>query len=125
MRVVEFARLAVEHALSRKALDPVLLEVADRSTYTDYILIVSGRSERQLEAIADGIVEGLASHGCRPQSVEGVGTHWVLVDYGDFVVHVFLHPVREFFDLEGLWSDGARVHLDVPPEGRLSAAEAY
>lgn len=111
--------------METQALDPVLIDVGTKSTYADYLLLLSGRSQRQLEAIAEGILERSAAAGRRPQSVEGIGTHWVLIDYGDLVVHAFLHPVREFFDLEGLWADGPRLPLQVPPESRLSAAEAY
>lgn len=121
----EIVRMAAERAIDKKALDPVVLDVTNKAAYTDFLLIVSGRSDRQLEAMADGIVEGLAEHGLRPLGVEGAGTHWILIDYGELVVHAFLHAVREFYDLEGLWADAARVPLDVPPESRLSAADAY
>jgi ribosome-associated protein len=113
----ETALLAVEAALEKKALEPTLIAVGAESSYTDYILILSGRSERQVQAIADGIAERFAEAGIRPLGIEGVG-EWVLLDFGDLVVHVFNHAAREFYDLEGLWIESPRVMLAVPEEAR-------
>lgn len=121
----DLATRAVEFATDKKALEPVLLDVSERSTYADYILVLSGRSDRQLGAIVEGIVDGLAKQGARPLGIEGADTPWMLIDYGDVVVHVFLHSTREFYDIEGLWFDAPRVPLEVPPESRLSAADMY
>jgi len=118
--------VATAAALDKKALEPVLLDVREATSYTDFILIVSGRSDRQVQAIADGILDRVAEEQVRPLGVEGDREgHWTLVDLGDVVVHVFYHPRREFYDLEGLWSDAPRVRLEVPPEARLSAEHAY
>jgi ribosome-associated protein len=118
--------VAAEAALDKKALEPVLLDVRGATSYTDFILVVSGRSDRQVQAITDGIVARMAAEGVRPLGVEGDREgQWVLIDLGDVVVHVFFHQLREFYDLEGLWSDAPRLQLEIPPEARLSAENAY
>lgn len=111
---------AVEASYTKNAYQPVLLDVAEMSSYTDYILVLSGRSIRQVEAISEGIQHELKAQGHDPLGVEGRrGDQWILLDYTDVVIHVFHHPVREFYDLEGFWSEAARVELDVPPELRV------
>src|SRR5512139_1488874 len=120
------AMRALALALDKKALEPVLLDVRELCSFCNYQLVVSGRSDRQVDAIADGISLGLKGEGLRPLGAEGARTgQWSLLDYGDFVVHVFLHAAREHYDLEGLWNDAPRVPLDVPAEARLPAGEAY
>jgi ribosome-associated protein len=118
---------AMEAALEKKALEPVLLDVTEQGTYTDYILVVSGRSDRHVQAVADGVLEALKKwRGAQPLSVEGKRDgQWTLLDFGDLIVHVFYHPMREFYDLEGLWVDAPRVHVDVPPESRIQVNDAY
>lgn len=117
---------ALELGLDRKALEPVLLDVHELCSFCNYQLVLSGRSDRQVDAIADGIVAGLKQEGLRPLGSEGARTgQWALLDYGDFVVHVFLHSAREHYDLEGLWNDAPRVELDVPEEARIPADETY
>ena len=116
------AMLAVAAALGKKALEPVLLDVRDQSSYTDFILLLSGSSDRHVQSVGDAVVEELAKHRVRPVGVEGQQHgHWTLIDYGDVVVHVFYHPVREFYDLEGLWCDARRVALEVPPDARIAS----
>lgn len=116
---------ALALALDKKALEPVLLDVRDLCSFCNYQLVVSGRSDRQVDAIADGIAAGLKAEGLRPLGAEGARTgQWSLLDYGDFVVHVFLHSAREHYDLEGLWSDAPRVPIDVPDDARI-LPEAY
>jgi ribosome-associated protein len=111
------AEAAIEAALDKKALLPVLLDVSERATYTDFIGIVSGRSDRQVEAIAEHVAATLKARGWQLLSREGNGSgRWTLLDFGDIVVHVFYHPVREFYDIESLWIDAPRVKLKVPPE---------
>jgi ribosome-associated protein len=120
------AMRALALALDRKALEPVLLDVRQLCSFTNYQLLLSGRSERQVDAIAEAIEVGLKEQGLRVLGAEGArGGQWALLDYGDFVVHVFLHAAREHYDLEGLWSDAARVPIDVPPDARVPAGEAY
>ncbi len=117
---------ALELALDKKALEPVLLDVRTLCSFCNYQLVISGRSDRQVDAIADGITAGLKQEDLRPLGAEGARSgQWSLLDYGDFVVHVFLHSAREHYDLEGLWNDAPRVPLEVPADARLPAGEAY
>ena len=120
------ARLALEAALDKKALEPVLLAVHGLCSYTNYILMVSGRSDRQVDAIADSIVSRLRDQGLRPLGTEGMGSgQWVLLDFGDFLVHVFRHAVREHYDLEGLWIEAKRVEIEVPADARATLDDRY
>jgi ribosome-associated protein len=117
------AKAAIAAALDKKAVEPVLIDVTGRASYADFIAVVSGRSDRQVDAIADGVCEALAARGRRPMGREGVRNgRWVLVDFGDLVVHVFYHPLREVFDIESLWIDAPRVKLQIPAEARADAA---
>lgn len=117
---------ALALALDKKALEPVMLDVRQLCSFCNYQLVVSGRSDRQVDAIADGISAGLKAEGLRPISTEGARSgQWALLDYGDFVVHVFLHSAREHYDLEGLWNDAPRVPLDVPADARIPVDEHY
>lgn len=103
---------AAELGLEKKAFDLQLLNVKDLSTLTDYLLIASGRSDRQVSAIAEEIRLGLKEQGITPLACEGVDEgRWALLDYGDFMVHVFQPSVRSFYDLEGLWSEAPLVAL--------------
>ncbi len=111
----------VRAALEKKAYDLVLLDVQKVSSFTAYFLICSGRSDRQVQAIARSIEEDLKKMGIRPLGMEGFeGGQWILMDYEDVVVHVFLDPVRKFYDLEGLWLDAPRVDR-VEQEARSSS----
>ena len=103
----------VQAALGRKAKKPVLLDVRELSSVADYFIICSGRSHRQVSAIADYIQLDLKKKGIRPLSVEGKKEgHWVLLDYGHVILHVFFEPLREFYDLESLWIDAQRINID-------------
>jgi ribosome-associated protein len=120
------AMRALSLALDKKALEPVLLDVRELCSFCNYQLVLSGRSDRQVDAIADGIAAGLKAEGLRPLGSEGARTgQWALLDYGDFVVHVFLHSAREHYDLEGLWSDAARVPIEVPADARVPVDDTY
>lgn len=100
----------VKAALGRKAFDLVILNVRDLTSIADAFIICSGRSNRQVIAIAEFIQAELKKHGIRPLSVEGKKEgHWVLLDYGHVIMHVFYEPVRSFYDLEGLWIDAKKV----------------
>ncbi len=117
---------ALTLGLDKKALDPVLLDVRALCSFCNYQLVLSGRSDRQVDAIADGISAALKLEDLRPIGTEGARTgQWALLDYGDFVVHVFLHSAREHYDLEGLWSDAPRIPIEVPPEARIPVDDAY
>ena len=121
----ELAIGALEAALEKKALMPVLIEVSAMASYTDFIGIVSGRSDRQVEAIADGVSQFMKLHGRRVIGHEGTGNgRWTLLDYGEIVIHVFYHPVREFYDLESLWIDAPRVKIAIPPDAILAQPDA-
>ncbi|MEZ4403973.1 MAG: ribosome silencing factor [Kofleriaceae bacterium] len=116
------AMQAVAFALDKKALAPVLLDVRGLCTYASFQLVVSGRSDRQVDAICEGIVVGMKEAGTPPLSTEGKRSgQWALIDFGDLIVHVFHHPVREHYDLEGLWIDAPRVPLDLPADAQVSA----
>jgi len=123
----ELALEAMEAALEKKALEPMLLEVKEHSSYTDFILLLSGRSDRHVQAVANAVTEHLKNTlGVMPLGVEGKRDgQWTLLDFGDVVVHVFYHPVREFYDLEGLWIDAPRVPIDVPADSRIAVNDAY
>jgi ribosome-associated protein len=121
----EVALSAVSAALDKKALEPVVLDVRGLASYTDFIVLLSGRSDRQVGAIADAVVEALGKERKRPIGKEGAkGGQWALLDFGDVIVHVFHHPVRDFYDLESFWVDAPRLPLEVPPEARVGA-ESY
>ena len=110
-RALACTRAALEH----KAYDLVVLETGHVSSIGDYFVICTGRSDTQVQAIAEAIESDLRAHGERPISVEGVSHgQWVLMDYGDVVVHIFNLPVREFYDLERLWVRAPRVELPEP-----------
>jgi ribosome-associated protein len=108
--------LATLHAASeKKAIEPVVLDLREISSFTDYFVIVSGANERQVQAISDAVYESLKKAGHAAARVEGYKTaEWILLDYGDFVVHVFEEKARKFYDLERLWRESKRVEL--PPE---------
>jgi ribosome-associated protein len=122
---LEAAKAAIDAALDKKALLPVLIDVSSLASYTDFIGIVSGRSDRQVDAIADGILATMKARGRSLLGQEGSGSgRWTLLDFGDVVVHVFYHPVREFYDLESLWVDAPRIQLRIPPEAVMAQPDA-
>jgi ribosome-associated protein len=109
------ALLLTRFALEKKARDLVVMEVRDVTSIGDYFIICSGSSDRQVQSIAQGIEENLSEAGHPPLSVEGVHRgHWVLMDFSDVIVHIFYEPVREFYDLEGLWGHAPRAELPEP-----------
>ncbi|HSO18487.1 MAG TPA: ribosome silencing factor [Desulfosarcina sp.] len=100
----------VKSALGKKARDPVLLDVRHLTSLADAFLICHGTSNRQVTAIAEHIQRDLKKQGIKALSVDGLKEgHWVLMDYGHVVVHVFYESTRSFYDLEGLWSDARRI----------------
>jgi ribosome-associated protein len=110
---LELARRIVELAEDKKAADIVVLELGELTTLADYFIICSGGSERQLDAIADGIVSTLRNERIRPIGREGVpASHWVLLDFGSVIVHIFTPPERDYYGLEKHWS-AARTILRV------------
>ena len=102
--------LYVKAALGRKALGLVVLDVRELTSVADAFIICSGRSNRQVTAIAKFIQTELKKSGIKPLSVEGKKEgHWVLLDYGHVIIHVFYESVRNFYDLEGLWMDAKKI----------------
>jgi ribosome-associated protein len=107
---LDLARRIVELAEDKKAADIVLLDLSALTTLADYFVIASGNSERQLDAIADGIVSGLRDEKVKPFGREGTAaSHWILVDYGGVIVHVFTPPERDFYQLERHWAEAKTV----------------
>lgn len=112
---------ALSAASDKKALNAVVLDLREIASFTDHFVIVSGTNERQVQAISDEIYERLKKAGSTAARVEGYKTaEWILLDYGDFVVHVFEDKARKFYDLERLWRESKRI--DLPPE--LAGANA-
>jgi ribosome-associated protein len=110
---LDLARRIVELAEDKKAADIVLLDLGELTTLADAFVICSGGSERQISAIADGIIEGLKDERVKPIGREGTSeSHWVLIDYGSVIVHVFTPPERDYYQLERHWS-GAKTVLRV------------
>ena len=112
----ERIRRTINAAWEKKALNLTVLDLREIASFTDYFVIASGTNRRQVQAISDEVVEQLKHSGTRAARVEGYQTaEWILVDYGDFVVHVFDEKARRFYDLERLWREARRV--DVWPPG--------
>jgi len=103
---------AIKAASDKKATDIVALQLTEIASFTDYFIICSGTSSRQVQAIADEVTEKLRRIGTRPLNIEGykVG-EWILMDYGDFIIHIFSETARRFYDLERLWRDARRVKI--------------
>ena len=109
-------QLAIKCASEKKAFDLIALDLRSIASFTEFFIIASGSNQRQVQAIADEINEQLKKQlGTRPVRIEGYNTgEWILVDYGDFIVHVFNSEAREFYDLARLWLDARKVEI---PEG--------
>ncbi|NVM56775.1 MAG: ribosome silencing factor [Desulfobacterales bacterium] len=102
----------VKAILGMKAFDVVVLDVRALASFTDTFIICSGRSHRQVSAIAEFVEQNLKANGIKPLGIEGLREgHWVLMDYGDVIIHVFYEPVRTLYDLEGLWSDAKQIEV--------------
>jgi len=110
---IEIARLCVHAAVEKKAQDPIILDVRKICSFTDYFVIMSGRSTRHVQGLAEAIEAELRSKRLSTTKAEGLqeGT-WVLLDFNDVVVHIFYSESRKFYDIEGLWHDAPRITLD-------------
>ena len=109
----EKALLCARQAEQYKALEIVLLDLSGFSSFSDYFLICSGMSSRQVQGIADNLETGLREYGMRPLGIEGRSEgHWILMDYGDVIIHIFYEPIRYHYDLESLWSESKKVRLE-------------
>ncbi|HRI04106.1 MAG TPA: ribosome silencing factor [Pyrinomonadaceae bacterium] len=106
-------KLAIQCASDKKAYDLVALDLRSIASFTEFFIIATGANQRQVQAIADEIKEQLKEQlNSRPVRIEGYASgEWVLVDYGDFIVHVFNKEAREFYDLARLWLDARKVEL--------------
>ena len=106
-------REAIHAAQDRKALDLRVLNLEGSASFTSYFLICSGTSTRHTQAICDGVVEGLKKSGCPPVHIEGYSkAEWILVDYLNFIVHIFVERAREFYDLERLWKGAPGIPIE-------------
>jgi ribosome-associated protein len=111
-RVPKAIKVAIAAAADKKAEQALLLDLRKSSAFTDFFLIVNGTNIRQVQAIADTIEEALRDIDVKPSLIEGYERgQWVLIDYFDFVVHIFLPSTREFYALERLWGDAKRIEL--------------
>jgi len=109
----ELVELAARTLLAHKGQDLLVLDVKSLSSLGDYFLICSGGSKRHVQALAQHLQETLKQVGVMPLGLEGVDEgHWVLLDYIDVVIHLFIKPLREFYDLEGLWVEAHRVPVE-------------
>jgi ribosome-associated protein len=112
LTLLKWASLAAD---AKQAADPVALDVSGRTPLTDVFLMVSGRNERNVVSIAEGIEDALLQHGAKPLRREGRSEgRWVLLDFGDLVVHVFHEEDRLYYSLERLWKDCPALPIDLP-----------
>ena len=108
-------------AAEKKAIETVVLDLREIASFTDYFVITSGANERQVQAISDEVFETMKKAGTPPARVEGYKTaEWILLDFGDFVFHVFDEKARKFYDLERLWRESRRVELPAELTGETS-----
>jgi ribosome-associated protein len=104
--------LATQAALDKKALDLIVLDLRKASSFTDFFVVCTGTTVRQVHAIADAVQEAMKKKGVKPALVEGYERgEWVLIDFFDFIVHVFTPATREYYGLERLWGDAERIEV--------------
>lgn len=117
------AEIILKAALSKKAANPILIRLAELTTLADYFLIVSAGSAKQVQAVAEAVMTEARAHKFARYSAEGITQgNWALLDYGDVIVHIFQPAVREFYDLEGLWSEAPREQLSPELIAEIQAA---
>lgn len=105
--------VAVKSILDHKGLEPVILEVKELCSFADYFIVCSGGSRRHVLALAQHLEEALSEAGAKPLGVEGLEEGlWVLMDYNDVVTHIFSQPLREFYNLEGLWAEAPQTRVE-------------
>ena len=110
---LELARFAAQAALDKKAEDLVVLDVRGLSSFTDFFVIMSGRSTRHVQGLAQAVDAALRHKNVKDGNTEGLNEgHWVLLDYNDVIVHIFYNEDRSFYDIEGLWHDAPRVEME-------------
>jgi ribosome-associated protein len=114
---------ALQAANDKKAIGIVVLDLREIASFTDYFVITSGSNERQVQAISDEISEKLKKSGTSVARIEGYKTaEWILLDYGDFVIHIFADKARKFYDLERLWRESKRIELPVELAGEIDSS---
>ena len=114
---LEAARIAARAAASKQGEQVAILDVRELISITDYFVITSGASDRQVKTIAEEVMRALKAEGVRPVRVEGeTGARWILLDYVDLVVHVFHHEERDYYRLETLWQDAPRIDPELESE---------
>jgi len=120
----KLALAIAEAGLDKKALEVVVIDVEGKVDYSDFVVVMSGRSDRQVSAICKGIEQDLREkHHVKCLAIEGLPqAQWALMDFGDVIVHVFHEDVRGYYDLETLWMDAARVNVEAGPRESLKGA---
>jgi ribosome-associated protein len=109
----KIALLSAQAGLEKKAADVEIVDVTGKVDYADYLVLMTGHSDRHVSAIADAVDQLLAQNGSRAISIEGLPqANWVLIDFVDVVVHVFEESTRSLYDLDGLWMDAQRIPLE-------------
>lgn len=109
----EIARLAYEALDDKKAEDIKILEIGNLTVIADYFLIANGTNSSQVQALVDNVLEVLNKRGYDPKRIEGIrSTNWILMDYGDVIIHIFSKEDRLFYDLERIWRDGKLVSIE-------------
>jgi ribosome-associated protein len=122
--LIERTRKIVEAALERMAERPIALDVREVTSFADVVIVLSGRSDRQVRGIVDAIRASLREQGEKPLGIEGYNEgRWVLIDLADVIVHVFAPEVREHYDIERLWSDAQPIDLGLPTTAEERPAE--
>lgn len=117
MNPEELLALVTDAADDLKAINTQVLDVREKANFTDYMVVTSGASTRQVRAIADNIIDKVKQRGMRPLGIEGEQQgEWLLVDFGDVLVHVMHPSTRDFYQLEKLWSGGEEPEAENPPE---------
>ncbi|HZS51202.1 MAG TPA: ribosome silencing factor [Bryobacterales bacterium] len=110
---MDFWQAAVEAARSKKAEDISVLDLHEVASFTDTFVICSGMSARQNQAISDEVERKLKEQGLRPASIEGYQqAEWILMDYGDFIIHIFSPRARNYYELERLWKNARRIAIE-------------
>ena len=117
-RAAEMARIAIEAMEDKKAEDVRVLDISEVSVLADYFIIASGKNRNQIQAMKENVEEQMEKNGFFVKHVEGYDTaHWILMDYGDVILHIFDEESRSFFDLERIWRDGKPVATGDGPDG--------
>lgn len=112
--LIEKATIGHDAALNKKASDVSILDIRGVSNSTDFVMVCSGDSSRQTQAIADEVLAKLREKGVRPIGIEGYETaKWILLDFSDIVVHVFHEETRKYYEIERLWEDAQKVEVNI------------